>query len=343
MQQAQAQTITSANFPNPGEIWVEFMDSTGSLITLGSTGAGQTWNYGSSFNVSDTSAINFRALSDAPAYMNAQSIFSTSEMLVLDDAVDSSATFFETNATGFYFDGLYDHGLFVDTTIGLNQNHVDFNPNRLIIPAPFSINDTRNNNARFGLTFSTSGITVNARTTFVQSFEADASGVLTTPFGTFNDVLRIKEYTYSVDTTTYTPPLLPADISFYDTSITYQYVHANSHCLLMTLEINPVSLQPEGASYYDPIVLVGEQENASIPVTMYPNPASEAFFLNHIRSNSTIQIFDVAGKLIKDQYLGGLESNIKVNTADMPAGFYFFSIGNPKNGNYYNGKFEVVK
>lgn len=343
VQQVQSQTITSASFPNAGEIWVEFIDSTGSLLTLGAGGAGQTWNYGTSFNVADTNAINFRAISDAPSYMNAQATFGTADMVVLDDVIDSSATFFESNSTGFYFDGFYEQGAFVDSSLGLNQSYIDFNPNRLLVPAPFSLNDTRNNDARFGLTFSTSGITINARTTFVQSFEADASGTLTTPLGTFNNVLRIKEYTYSVDTTTYTPPLIPEEVNYYDTSITYQYVHANSHCLLMTLELNPTSLQPKAASYYDPIVLVGEKENLTIPVTMYPNPAVEEFYLNHVRNNSTIQIFDIAGKLVKDQYLGGLESNVRVNTNEMPAGFYFFSISNPKNGNYFNGKFEVVK
>lgn len=341
--QANAQTITSANFPNTGEIWVEFIDTTGSLITLTPGGTAQTWNYGSSFNVGDTSGINFRPLNDAPGYMNAFSSFPDADLVVIDDLADSSATFFETNPTGLYFDGFYDQGLFVDASLGINQNYVNFNPNRLIIPAPFSISDTRTNNAKFELTFSTSGITINSRTYFVQSFEADASGELTTPFGVFSNVLRIREFTYNVDTTTYNPPLVPEETSISDTSITYLFVHANSHCLLMTVDVDPITLQPTQASYYDPIVLVGEKENAPMPVTLYPNPAGEEFYLNHIRSNSTIQIFDVTGKLINNQFLGGLESNIKMNTADMSAGFYFFSISNPVNGNYFNGKFEVVK
>jgi hypothetical protein len=111
----------------------------------------------------------------------------------------------------------------------------------------------------------------------------------------------------------------------------------------MSVDVDPITLQPTQASYYDPIVLVGDKENESVPVTMYPNPAVDEFFLNHIRTNSTIQIFDVTGKLVKDQFLGGMESSIKMNTADMQAGFYFFSIRNAKNGNYFNGKFEVVK
>jgi len=343
LQQAQAQTITNANFPNVGEIWVEFIDTTGSLVTMTPSGTAQTWSYGSSFNVGDTDAVHFRPVLDAPAYMNAVSTFPATDMVVLDVPADSSATFFTSNSTGLYFDGFYDEGLFVDASLGINQSYIDFNPNRLLIPAPFSMNDTRANNAKFSLTFSTSGITINARTYFVQSFEADGTGDLTTPLGTFNNVLRIKEFTYSVDTTTYTPPLVPEETSVYDTSITYLFVQANSHCLLMSVDVDPITLQPTQASYYDPIVLVGNKENASVPVTMYPNPVVEEFFLNHIRTNSTIQIFDVTGKLVKDQFLGGMESSIKMNTADMPAGFYFFKINNPMNGNYFNGKFEVVK
>jgi hypothetical protein len=343
LQHAQAQTITSANFPNSGEIWVEFIDTTGSLVTIGPAGSGQTWNYGTSFNVGDTSAFNFRPLSDAPAYMNLQSAFSSADMMVLGDANDSSATLFESNPTGFYLDGAYDQGLLVDAQLGLNQNYLDFNPNRLYIPAPFAINDTRNNNARFGLTFTFSGITINTRTYFIQSFEADAAGTLTTPMGTFNNVLRIKEFTYQLDSTSYNPSLIADTTSMKDTTIAYQFVHANSHCLLMSVSIDPISLQVTQASYYDPIFAVGNEESNSIPVSIYPNPAGEEFYLNHIRNNSTIQIFDITGKLIKDQFLGGMESSIKMNTADMPAGFYFFSISNTKNGNYFNGKFEVVK
>jgi hypothetical protein len=346
LHQAQAQTITSASFPNVGEIWVEFIDITGSLVTITPAGAGQTWNYGTSFNVGDTSAINFRPLSDAPAYMDLSSTFSIGDMMVLDDLNDSSATVFESNSTGFYFDGVYDHGLFVDAQLGLNQNYVDFNPNRLIVPAPFAINDTRDNNAMFELNFTIPGLTtVNTKTFFIQSFEADASGTLTTPMGTFNNVLRIKEFTYQLDSTTYVPPFpgLTETTFVQDTSITYIFLHANYDCLLMTADVDPITLQVTEASYYDPIVAVGNEETNTIPVSIYPNPAGGEFYLNHIRNNSTIQIFDVTGKLINNQYLGGLESNVKVNTSDMPAGFYFFSMSNPVNGNYFNGKFEVVK
>jgi hypothetical protein len=350
LQQVQAQTITSANLPMLGEAWVEFIDTTGSLVTITPSGAGQTWNYGTSFVVGDTSGFIFESPNSAPAYMNASANYPSASFVIIDsDPLDSTATFIKSNANGLYFDGIYDQGALVDTGLGLNISALDYNPDRLLIPVPFSLNSTRINNARIAFQFTVNPppplppINVDISNNSIQDFVADASGTLTTPFGTFNNVLRIKEFTYQMDSTNYDFPLIPDTVDIHDTTITYQFVQANSHCLLMSASVDPITNQTIRASYYDPIVLVGNEENASVLVTMYPNPAVEEFYLNHVRNNSTIQIFDISGKLIKDQYLGGLESNIKINTADMPVGFYFFSMTNPKYGNYFKGKFEVVK
>jgi hypothetical protein len=346
--QMQAQTISNANFPMVGEIWVEFKDTSGSAINITPAGTSQVWNYATSFTVSDTTGLNFRPVSDAPAYMNSGTNFPGASMTVIDDAMDSSATFLKSNSTGFYYDGVYDEGTINLPAVGLYMSAIDYSPDRLIIPAPFSYNDTRTNNAKFHIEFTynvppTPPFLVEIDNYTIQDFIADGTGTLTTPLGTFNNVLRIKEYTYQLDSTDYSLALIPDTVNAHDTVITYSFLHANSHCLLMTVEINALTLQTIKASYYDPIVLVGDEDNTSIPVTMYPNPASEEFYLNHVRNQSTIHIYDATGKLVKHQYLGGLESNIKLNTSEMPSGFYFFSISNAKNGNYFNGKFEVVK
>jgi hypothetical protein len=350
LNQVHSQTITSANLPNLGEAWVEFIDTTGSLVTITPGGAGQTWNYGTSFVVGDTSGFLFESPSSAPAYMNASTNFPGATFVVNGaDPLDSTATFIKSNATGLYFDGIYEQGSVVDTSIGLNISALDYNPDRLLIPVPFSLNSTRLNNAKIAFQFTVNPgaplppINVEISNNTMQDFLADGSGTLTTPLGTFNNVLRIKEYTYQIDSTNYDFPLIPDTVNIHDTTITYQFVQSNSHCLLMSASVDPFTNQTIKASYYDPIVLVGAEENNTLPVSMYPNPAGDEFYLNHIRTNSTIQIFNIAGKLVKDQYLGGLESNIKVNTTDMSAGFYFFSISNSENGNYFKGKFEVVK
>jgi hypothetical protein len=341
---AISQTITSASLPTVGEAWIEFIDTTANNIILTPPGAGQTWNYTNSFTVNDTSGFILEALSTAPAYMNLSTLFPNANAVVNNNAADSSATLLQTNADGFYFDGVYDQGLIVNPNLGLNINHIDFNPNRLIIPTPFSLNSTRNNTAQFVITASIPFVTtVTVKTSFSQAFEADATGTLSTPFGVFNNVLRIKEFTYTIDSTTYNPPVNPNSVTYSDTTITYSFVHNNSHCLLMTVDIDPVTLQPIGASYYDPVVSVGIEEEANIPVTMYPNPASESFYLNHVRSNSTISIIDITGKEVITKLLSGYDSTIMINTNDMPAGIYILKLNSQKEGTYFVNKFQVVK
>jgi hypothetical protein len=347
LNQAVAQVITNANFPITGEVWIEFEDANGSMVNIGPGGAGQTWNYSSSFNIVDTVGVLFRPVSSAPAYMNALANFPGASLVVVNDLIDSSATFIKTNTTGLYFDGIYEQGTINDTALNINISALDYNPDKLIIPAPFALNDTRDNNAKWHVEFSYSippfVVQVSLDNYTIQNFVADGSGTLTTPLGTFNNVLRIKEYSYQLDSTSYDLPFIPDTARAHDTIINYSFVHANSHCLLMTAEVDPITNLTTKASYYDPIVLVGGSENENIPVTLYPNPANESFYFNHIRKNSSIQIFDVTGNLIRDEYLGSFESSIKVNTENMPAGIYFFKISNANNAVYHNGKFEVVK
>ncbi len=72
-----AQTITSANFPVVGEVWLEFEDTNAVNVIIQGTGAGQTWDYSNAFNVSHTTATIFESISAAPAYMNATTKFNT--------------------------------------------------------------------------------------------------------------------------------------------------------------------------------------------------------------------------------------------------------------------------
>jgi hypothetical protein len=215
----------------------------------------------------------------------------------------------------------------------------------LIVPTPFSLNDTRQNNARFSVSFSPIGIpiTITSTQTFVQDFVADASGTLTTPMGTFNNVLRIKEFTYKVDSTSFNPPLAPDTVAIGDTTIMYSFVHANSHCLLMSADVSPSTNLVYEARYFDPVVLVGEEENETIKVGVYPVPAVNEFFMTHIRPGSTVQFFDYAGKLVNEINLSNLESNIKVNTEEMAEGFFLYRVFNTKSGQYATGKFQVIK
>ncbi len=341
---SQAQTITPANLPNVGEIWLGFEDTTASLITVTPAGQGQNWDYSSSFVVSDTSGLIFNNVSTAPAYMNAATTFPGSSMVILTDPIDSAAMFVKTNATGLYYDGYYEQGLFADSASGFFQNYVDWNPDRLIIPTPFSFGSTRDHTAKFEINANIPpGISVSIKSYTVQNFEADGTGTLITPIGTLNNILRIKHTTYQIDSTTYTGVPMPPDVDVHDSSATYLFVQENPHCLVMTIDVDPISGQPISAAYYDPTVIVSTNSSSFIPVTAYPNPTKDVIYLNHIQAQSTIQIFDITGKMVYDKNLSDIGSTIKIDVSDMPQGFYFYHIMNSENGNYHQGKIQVVK
>ena len=338
------QTITSANFPVVGEVWLEFEDSNATNVMIQGTGAGLNWDYSTAFNVYDTSATLFESPSAAPSYMNVGVNFPTSDLAVIDH-LDSTATFLESNSTGIYFDANYEPGIISDAGLGLSLDFIDFNPDRLIIPAPFSLNDTRQHDAKFELTFTPTGIPIqiNLVQTSIQDFIADGSGTLITPLGTFPNVLRIKEYTYMVDSITYTPPLAPDSVGYHDTTITYTFVHANSHVILMSASVDPNTNMVTEASYFDPIVLVGEEENETLKVNAYPVPAKNEFYLTQIRPGSSVQFYDYSGKLVNEINVSNLDRTLRVETSDMAEGFYLYRVFNNKSGQYASGKFQVIK
>jgi hypothetical protein len=111
----------------------------------------------------------------------------------------------------------------------------------------------------------------------------------------------------------------------------------------MTADVNPITNLVEQASYYDPVVLVGEDENETIKVGVYPVPAVNEFYMTQIRPGSTIQFFDYSGKMVNQIDVSNLDRNILVNTSNMAEGFYLYRVANAKSGQYATGKFQVIK
>jgi hypothetical protein len=340
--------ITPASFPVQGEVWLGFIDSFGGTVTIQGSGAGQLWDYSNSFNVDDTTAILFDNPASAPSYMNGPVLFPNAQLVWNGAPDDSAAIFFSHNSTGFYLDGVYSQGLFSDPDINVYLDHVDFSPNQLYYPTNFQLNDIRDNTYQFGFSFPAPPPFPPATITFqqynVQRFEADGSGTLITPLGMFNNVLRIKQSHFTIDSTFFNPPILPSEGEITsDTSYSYLFLHNQHHALLMEVSMDSSGNNVESATYYDPIVLVGGNANDKINVGFYPNPAVNEFFITHVEANSTIEFYDYAGKLVKSETLAGMGGNYRVSTHDMAAGFYLFRLSSPNKGMYYTAKFQVVK
>lgn len=67
----------------------------------------------------------------------------------------------------------------------------------------------------------------------------------------------------------------------------------------------------------------------NLDINIYPNPASECFFINFTSFESKTQhilIYNILGELMKDICSSQQQSEIKVNIEDMPGGIYFLTV-----------------
>lgn len=67
----------------------------------------------------------------------------------------------------------------------------------------------------------------------------------------------------------------------------------------------------------------------NLDINIYPNPASEYFFINFTNLQSKmylISIYDIVGKLIKEKYYQNQKSDLKININNIPQGVYFLTI-----------------
>jgi hypothetical protein len=67
----------------------------------------------------------------------------------------------------------------------------------------------------------------------------------------------------------------------------------------------------------------------NLDINIYPNPTSEYFFINFTNLEGktySISIFDMVGKIVKKLDYQSQESELQVNSSDIPKGVYFLII-----------------
>jgi hypothetical protein len=331
-------TITQADFPTAGTLWIEYFDSRTNVHTITAPGPSQAWNYSTAFLVDDTMAIGFIAPSGTPAGWAAN--FPASNVASYNPA-DSAAQFYVSNNTGFYLDGVYSNSSVTPANI------LDFNPDQLLVPAPFSYNDTRNNTALF-VVEQPGTPAFQIKLYFISSFLADAWGSLVTPEGTFPSTLRVKQVSYTIDSTfiditgsgTYT--FLQSNGPT-DTTITYTWYTNGPLPILMSISQDPVTLNSTGAEYYS-LTPVGFNENSSLQFNVpYPNPAAALiqFDIND-EAAELVRIYDMNGKVIREEPVKNLNRLI-LTTTNFKNGIYFYDYISSSGEVLNKGKFMVAK
>jgi hypothetical protein len=238
---------------------------TGTVVP-GTSGANQTWNY--SALSYDPAAYSFKEVDFSglsSAYQTAYPTANVANELYFGGSLAATLVF-QLEST----DLLY---------LGMNTT-------------PFSTPDTQ-------LVFPHSYLETKA------GFTYDAYGTLSTPFGTFSDVVRLREVSSG--------------------SFKYDYWQFSPiYRLVMEYKVNTVTMAVTEPYFFDVQTPTGIQNNLTemSPVIIYPNPSSGIFRVGSSSlKNPSLKVFNYLGELVLEEKL---KDNIDLSNS--AKGVYFIQI-----------------
>ncbi|MCI5056551.1 MAG: T9SS type A sorting domain-containing protein [Flavobacteriales bacterium] len=158
--------------------------------------------------------------------------------------------------------------------------------------------------------------------------EADAYGAVDLPYGTVNDLLRVRYYEEYQDSNS-----LDGLITNY-VRTTYKWFKKNNRTPVLEISnstINGVTLDPY-TLYMDQTGLVGMEQDLNVGdefmFNLFPNPSSESTFLHRSGySPITIELFDMHGALLQKTF--STENQTEIATGQLAKGVYSVRISDP--------------
>lgn len=334
-------TITQTDLPIVGTYYINATDSN-YVAPIPAGGAAQSWNYSSLLNnVQDT--IGFMSSVGTPY----ASTFPQANLAGFD-ANTNAWIYFISNSTGFYVNGAYSSAFFGGILL-------NYNPPQLIVPAPFTYNDTRLSNYRFEYADTTSLISgspdsVKYIINGTINMLGDGYGLLTLPNANHPNTLRIKSTTVQSDTIQVKIPFVGwTTFSSTQTQTTnYRWVKNGtaSNALLLEISADSAGQTSETSSYLlnSGVVAVSNEVKNESKTTAYPTPAKDFItfnFNNRLNSDAVLVIYNAQGQKVKQINVGNLDIftarvNLFVN------GVYFYNVVST-NGIEDKGRFVVNK
>lgn len=273
-------TLTySGNAPQIGDIYnLHFVDAEG--LSEGGSGANQVWSY------TDLSVIE------------------SSQTTVMDpSATPFAADFPEANAAFLFEAGNYTYAVintnYVENVgIAAEESGIDFiihytNPVR-IINFPFAYGNSYTDDYQGNYTMQMMTVTQSGTRTFT----ADAYGTLTTPEGTFNDVLRVKSVHSEVDSFFMGTMFLYANTGTIEDYAWYTN-SAKEPLFNLTYYTNSVTGTDTTAYYSGAPTFVPEPMHDEVCMKLYPVPAEDRMHIT-LSSGQTanLNIYDISGKKV---------------------------------------------
>ncbi len=319
-----ATTITSVALPQAGYTYNLISDTTAAdlptfTVTAGS-GTAQTWNYSAAFANTYGESTAFVA----PAGNPGASSFPNATIAA--DQGGGSWAYFIGNASGLYIDG-------AQATISGGTATIDFMPNEVLIPVPFTYSNTAVQNnyaATFTLTVSGQAATIKHRAK--RTIKADAFGALTTPAGSYSNTLRLNTY----ETTSDSIFLFGGSFFLqaqYDTTTTYTWLQNTQASELMTISKDKTGAVTKAQYLQSVTTGINTFKHAEFASCLYPNPTNTVSYLNYENTNSSkvsASIYDLTGKEIvsilnNEQQAAGKHS-LTIDVSNLQAGLYLVEL-----------------
>lgn len=339
-------SINSTHLVNVGETVQQSVDTIPGSITIGSSGANQTWNY-TSMNEDLVETLTFSNPSTFPG----AATFPTANMGLTNSNQPDNWQFLDKNSVGLFVVG--------QTTIQQAQQiEIPFTSTILTFPSTIGTNFSGSWSGQVAqIPLGQLGIdSVRITRGADQASVIDAWGTLTTSFGTFASLRQI-DVLHTIDTTwilqsgtwsiidPFTASLAGITPIAFDTVNTARWWTDNTASKFPLLEmdyenngsVNRVSWQKSS-----PTVGINELK-ATSNFNVYPNPTKDVVtFTTNLANNSVITIMDITGKVVKTVLFTTTKQT--VNMANFEAGIYFYTVRDVVSGKVIlNNKIIVTK
>lgn len=296
-----SQTITTANMMVVGDsIKVTYVKAQG--LSPGGSGSNQNWTF---TNLTDsTTTVIYAVNPSTTAYSPS---FPQSNLAIGDK--DGNYDYFNNSLNEFVFNG---HGNIYLTMPYLNP----------LIQFKFPMNYGDSYTSTMSSDYPYSGTTYYRRGT--STVLVDGSGTLTTPKGSFSNVLRVRTEQIFTDSAYYagTSYIFPAS------SVTYAFLHPNfKHLIFDITYLSPAS----GGTYafyryYDQDISLGFTKRQKVYLSAYPNPSRNTLTIETDLNSEfqTIEMVDMLGKVMVSKHIH--TNRTEIDLSGLSAGVYLLRI-----------------
>ncbi|MDP2385252.1 MAG: T9SS type A sorting domain-containing protein [Bacteroidota bacterium] len=323
-------TLTQSDMPQVGTAAITASD-TSYNGTAGTIGTGQTWNFSTLLN-HRTDAYFFAAANTQPGFSN----FSGSNICMPSPPADSMWTFMTSTASGFFMNGLYNTGSSFPAPV------FKYNPPMQLIKLPCTYNTTFTNTAKGSLKIAVASPPIDSmefRTSINQSSIMDAWGTLVTPAGSFS-TLRQKRTDISTDSTFYKAfGSWIFDSESIDTTINYTWWANNKHYPILEMSDDGAGVKGSVNYLLSSAVGLTEISKRESSIITFPNPAQNEMNFILPDGTATLQVMDIAGKVIGSHEVKGGE--FKIDVSGLQNGCYSFTYSSHDGINNLRGKLIV--